>query len=140
MRKMTYGAWLSIVVFVAVAMGCASSGAGTQTALAPGDMASLAGTWDGTFTPPSGGFQPGTLTISPNGEYVARAGAFAATGKAQVKDGALMMTSTNTSGGIAVDQRTSTARLSRRADGVQVLSGSGHSDAGPFNFEVTRQK
>jgi hypothetical protein len=138
MQKMMYGMWLPIVVFTAVAIGCASTG--TQKALAPSDMPALAGTWNGMLTPPSGLNTPGTLTISPDGEYVARAGAFAAQGKAQVKDGALTLTSSSTSGGLATSQRTSTAKLSERPNGVLVLTGSGHSDAGPFNFEVTRQK
>ena len=66
--------------------------------------------------------------------------AFSATGKAVIKDGNLYLTSTSTTGGIATDQRTSTASLSERSDGAQVLNGFGHADAGPFNFVLTRQK
>jgi hypothetical protein len=80
------------------------------------------------------------LTLSPNGDYVARLGAFVIQGKAEIKDGALMLTSTSTSGGLTTGQRTSTATLSERPDGMLVLSGFGHSDSGPFNFEVTRKK
>ena len=136
------GVGLLIVMFTAVAIGCASTG--TPKTIAAGDLPSLAGTWDGTLIPPSGGMgstpTTGTLTLSANGDYAARAGAFAAQGKAQVKDGGLQLTSTSTTGGLATGQRTSTAALSERPDGTLVLTGFGHSDAGPFNFEVTRRK
>jgi hypothetical protein len=108
--------------------------------IGPNDLSSLAGRWVGTVTPPSGRAIPGTMDLSPNGDYVTRAGAFSAQGKSQVKDGALQLVSTSTTGGLSTDQRTSTATLSQRSDGSLVLNGRGHSDAGPFDFEVVRQK
>ena len=132
---------LVIVMLTAALIGCASPG--TSRSLAPGDLAMLAGTWNGTVTPPSGGggIMPseGTLTLSPNGDYVFQVGAIVSRG-AKIKGGALMLTSTSTSGGLTTSQRTSTATLSERPDGMLVLSGFGHSDRGPFNFEVTRKK
>src|SRR5262245_26159208 len=116
MLKARRGAALLILTLAAVTFGCAS--AGTSRAIGPGDLPSLAGTWSGTITPPSTGGgamnSQGTLTLSPNGDYVARAGAFTAQGKAQVKDGALVMTSTSTTGGLSTGTRTSTATLSDR--------------------------
>ena len=133
---------LSIAVLAVVSIGCASTG--TSKTIAQGDLPALAGTWAGSVTPPAGGTgavaNQGTLTLSPNGDYVARAGAFTAQGKAEVRNGALMLTSTSTSGGMATGQRTSTATLSERSDGTMVLTGFGHSDAGPFNFEVSRRR
>jgi hypothetical protein len=133
---------LVIVMLTTALIGCASSG--PSRSLAPGDLAVLAGTWNGTVTPPSGGggVMPaeGTLTLSPSGDYVFQVGAIVSRGKAVIKDGALMLTSTSISGGLATAQRTSTATLSERPDGMLLLSGFGHSDSGPFNFEVTRKK
>lgn len=141
MLKMMHGTWLSIVVFTAVAIGCASTGTGTQRALAPGDMASLAGTWVGRWTG-DGNSLPFTLTISPDGQTVGQVGPYSAQGKAEIKDGALMLTSVSTSGGATgqTGQRTSRATLSERPDGVQVLTGFGHGDGGPSNYELTRRK
>ena len=137
-----HGAWLSIAVLVFLALGCAS--AGTPRTIAPGDLASLSGVWNGTVIPPSGGGgamnQEGTMTLAANGDYTVRVGAFVTQGKAQVKDGALEMASTSTTGGLTTSQRTSRATLSERPDGMLVLTGMGHSDAGPFNFEFTRRK
>ena len=127
-----------IAVVALLALGCAS--AGTSKALGPNDLPTLAGRWVGTITPPSGKPVPGTLDVSPNGDYVTRAGAFSAQGKAQIRDGALQMVSTSTTGGLSTSPRTSAATLSERPDGTLVLRGSGHSDAGPFDFEVVRQK
>jgi hypothetical protein len=133
---------LVIVMLTAALIGCASPG--TSRSLAPGDLTMLAGTWNGTVTPPSGGggIMPseGTLTLSPNGDYLFQVGAIVSRGKAEIKSGALMLTSTSISGGLATAQRTSTASLSEGAGGMLVLRGFGHSDSGPFNFEVTRKK
>jgi hypothetical protein len=130
---------LLIALFTVAGLGCASSST-SRMAVAAKDVASLAGMWAGSITPPSGKPIHGTLEISPTGDYLARAGSFSAQGKAQVKDGTVMFTSTSTAGGIAMSQRTSTANLSQRTDGTFVLTGSGHADAGPFDFQVARQQ
>jgi hypothetical protein len=121
------------------ALGCATGG-GTAKAIGPNDLPTLAGKWVGSVTPPSGRPIPGTMDLSPAGDYVVRTGAFSAQGKAQAKDGGLQLVSTFTTGGLSTGQRTSTATLSERSDGSLVLRGNGHSDAGPFDFEVVRQK
>jgi hypothetical protein len=108
--------------------------------MAAKDVASLAGKWAGSVTTPGGKPIAGTLDIAPSGDYVARAGTFSAQGKAAVKDGKVVLTSTSTAGGVATSQRTSTADLSQRPDGALVLTGFGYADAGPFNFEVARPK
>ncbi len=127
---------LLIAVFTVAALGCASSG--TPKAIGPNDMSSLAGRWTGDVTGPSGTSTVGTWDLTPAGDYTTRAGAWSATGKAQIKDGNLVLTSTSTTGAMATGQRTGTASLSQRSDGSLVLSGTGHSDAGPFSFTVTK--
>ena len=60
-------------------------------------------------------------------------------GKAQIKDGSLILTGTGGSGRLGVSPRTSTAWIGERG-GILVLSGSGRDDIGPFNFEFTKDK
>jgi hypothetical protein len=131
-----------ITMLIVVLTGCA--GVGATRNLAPGDLAALAGTWNGTVTPPSGGGgvmpSEATLTLSPSGDYVFQVGARTSRGKAEIKDGVLKLTSTSVSGGLTTDPPTSSATLSERAGGLLVLTGFGHSDWGPFNFEVSRKK
>jgi hypothetical protein len=133
--------WTALLVagFAVAALGCAT-GSGSRKAIGPNDLPSLAGRWVGDVILPTGKSETGTFDLTPAGDYVTRAGAFSATGRAQVKDGNLLLTSTSTSGGVATGQRTSTASLSQRNDGRLVLTGRGQSDSGPFNFEVTKQK
>lgn len=133
-------ALLLIGVFTVSALGCAS--AGVSKAIGPNDLPSLAGKWVGTVMLPSGRSEQGTMDMSANGDYAVQAGGFNATGKAQVKDGSLTLVPTTTSGGggAMTGPRSSVASLSGRPDGALVLAGSGHSAAGPFNFEVVRQK
>ena len=131
---------LLIGVFVAAALGCASTG--KSKAIGPNDLSSLAGKWNGTLTLPSGRSEQGTLELSPNGNYTVQATGFTAAGQAQVKDGNLTLVPTATSGGggAVTGARSSVASLSERPDGTLVLRGSGNSGTGPFNFEVVRQK
>ncbi len=131
---------LLMAVVTVAALGCAGATSGTAKTIGPNDLVSLAGRWVGNITMPSGSSAPGTWDLTPAGDYTTRAGAFSATGKAQVKDGKLQLTSTSMSGGAATGPRTSTASLSQREDGKLVLTGSGHADSGPFNFEVTKEK
>ena len=130
--------FVMIAAFSMIAFGCASSGAAKP--IAASDLSSLSGKWIGWVNLPTGGSVPGTWELSPSGDYTTRAGAFSATGKAQVKGGALELTSTGGSGPLGAGQRSATAMLSEREDGMLVLRGHGHSNAGPFDFEVTRQK
>lgn len=135
--------WVSLMIAVVaagIAVGCASTG--TPKAIGPNDLPSLAGKWSGSVTLPSGRSGPGTMEMSRAGDYSVQAAGFVAQGKAQVKDGGLTLVPTTTSGGggAVTGPRSSTASLSERPDGSLVLTGSGHSSAGPFNFEFTRPK
>lgn len=141
MVTMIRGMWT--VLFVAVTLsvfGCASSG--TAKAIGPNDLASLAGKWSGSMKLPSGANAFGTMDLTPTGDYSVQASGFSAQGKATVKDGALVLVPTASSGPVAElsGPRTSTATLSERPDGTLQLTGFGHSNTGPFNFEVTRAK
>jgi hypothetical protein len=133
-------ACLLIAVFTVSGFGCASSG--TTKAIAPTELSTLAGTWVGSVTLPSGRAEHGTLEMSATGDYVARAGSFSAQGKAQVRDGNLVLvpTATTGGGGAVTGPRSSIAALSQRQDGSLVLNGYGHSAQGPFGFEVVRRK
>ena len=123
------GVILVIVLFTVAALGCASTAA---KPVAAKDLSSLAGKWSGWVRLPTGGSVPATLDLTPSGDYVTRAGAFMTQGKAQVKDGGLVMMSTGASGPLGISVRTSTASLSERS-GMLVLNGTGRGDAGPFD-------
>ncbi|HEY3065705.1 MAG TPA: hypothetical protein VGL09_07935 [Methylomirabilota bacterium] len=132
--------FIMIVIVAMSALGCASSD--TTKAMGPNDMPAVAGKWVGNITTPGGTTTPGTLDISPSGDYVVQAGGFGATGKAQIKDGDIVFTPNYSSGGtgVGMSRRSSSASVSQRPDGSLVMTGFGHSDAGPFNFMATKQK
>jgi hypothetical protein len=128
---------LLIALFVVSTLGCASSG--VPKPIAADDMPKLAGKWAGMLTLPTGTAVPGTLTLSPDGTYSASAGAFLAQGKATIKDGSLNLVATSQTGGLSavMGSSSSSASLTDRS-GTLVLTGYGHSDRGPFYFEVTK--
>ena len=133
------GVWAVLFVVVALSVsGCASSG--TTKAIGPNDLPSLAGKWSGSMKLPNGANAYGTMDLLPNGDYAVQASGFSAQGKASVKDGNLVLMPTSSSGGVdaVAGQRMSTASLSQRSDGTLQLTGFGHSNAGPFNFDVTK--
>jgi hypothetical protein len=128
---------LLIAVVVVVASGCATAGVPKPIT----SMQSIAGTWVGPASLPGGQNVPSArVEFKPDGSYAATAGAFQAWGKATVKDGALTMVPTNSTGGLdmVAGNRSSSASLSDRG-GAMVLTGYGHSDKGPFYFELTKQ-
>ena len=145
MKTRCSGVWPSFLigVFAIAVFGCAGAdmGPGVAKTIGPNDLASLAGMWEGSMTLPSGQNVIGTVQLSASGTYTANARAFSSAGTAQVKDGNLVLNATSTSGGGGAisGPRTSTASLSQRADGTMVLTGYGHSSAGPFNFQVTKK-
>lgn len=135
--------WSGVALLLAVmtaAVGCATTG--TRKVIGPGDLPSLSGTWTGTITLPSGRTEQGALVLAPSGDYTVRAGSFSAQGKAEVKDGALALVATSTTGGggAVTGPRSSVATVMERPDGTLALRGSGHSSAGPFDYDVVRRK
>ena len=137
-RKRSLAASLCLAIVTVMAPGCATSE--KPRAVTTAELPALAGQWTGTVVLPSGRSVPGTFELAPTGDYSTQAGAFVARGKAQMKGGNLALTSTSTSGGAATGQRTSIASVYERSDGMLELRGTGHSDAGPFSFEVRRAK
>src|SRR5262245_37782959 len=81
--------FLIAAVAASVIAGCAGAGGmgGRVVSVEPGDMAKLAGTWQGTMIFPSGASYPATLIVNPNGTYTTEAGAFTSKGTAQLKNG-----------------------------------------------------
>ena len=138
--------WASLLIAVVTisALGCASKTSAPASASAkvigPYDIPRLAGKWTGTVVLPSGSSVPGTFELSPNGDYSTEAGAFNTRGRAEVKDGNLVLVSKWSAGAMATGQRASVASLHERQDGMLVLKGNGHSDTGPFSFDVARKK
>jgi hypothetical protein len=139
MVKHTHGACvaLAIALFTLTALGCAGTAA---KPVAVKDLSPLAGKWNGWVRQTTGGAVPATFELAPSGQYVTRAGAFSSQGTAQVKDGSIVLMSTGGSGRLGITERTSTASLAERPDGILVLKGAGRDEIGPFDFEFTRQK
>jgi hypothetical protein len=132
---------LLVGVFVASALGCASTSESPVTGT-PVDLASLAGTWQGTASGSQGLSSPVTLRLGADGTFTMTGGVYTSQGTAEVRDGKLVLTARGTTGGQAAPP-TTTAVLSERREPsqvVQVLKGSGASSAGPYSFEVSRPK
>ena len=128
---------LVIAVLAVTTASCATPGVPKPIT----SLQSIAGTWVGPASLPGGQNVPSArVEFKPDGSYSATAGAFQAWGKATVKDGALTLVPTNSTGGLdmVAGNRSSSASLSDRG-GAMVLTGYGHSDKGPFYFELTKQ-
>jgi hypothetical protein len=136
----TMGVVMAVVVAAAIG-GCAGAGGmgGQVVPVDPGDLAKLAGTWQGTIIFPSGASYPATLLVYANGTYATEAGAFTSRGRAQVQNGRLDFVTTYTSGGLTVDNRTGSARLVDNGASWG-LTGSGWADAGLYNFDFSKPK
>lgn len=138
--KTILGLLIAAVVVSAIA-GCASDmGMGGRVVqVEPGDMAKLAGTWQGTVIFPSGVSYPATLLVRPDGTYTTEAGAFTSKGTTQLKNGRFDFISTYTSGGLSVDNRTGSATLVDKGSSWGLV-GSGWADAGLYNFDFSKSK
>jgi hypothetical protein len=136
--------WLFVGLVTVAALGCVSTHEATRS-IGSGDIAPLAGTWQGTASGAQGLSQPATLVLNTDGTFTmtgGTGGVFMSQGTAQVKDGRIILTSRSTSGGQTAD-RVTTAVLSERTEPsqvVQVLTGSGTSAAGPYSFSVSKPK
>jgi hypothetical protein len=103
------------------------------------DIQSLAGKWTGWGTPASGSAFPMEVRINPDGSYTSMMGATSGKGQLKVVDGKISAEG-HLSGpaGVAAGTGKSQATLATKR-GKQVLSGAGRSDAGPFNYELTKE-
>jgi hypothetical protein len=129
---------LAIALLAVTVIGCASTG--TTTPVAVKDLSSVAGTWTGWIRTTGSGSRPATFELTPAGDYVTRTEGFNTQGKAQLKDGAIVLVGTGGSGRLGVSSRMSTASIAQRPGGTLVMTGSGRDDIGPFDFEFTKQK
>lgn len=127
-----------IGLVVSAFVGCATGGASTPRAVDAADVPRLAGGWQGYAASASGQQHTALITINRDGTYYGQFGAFTTSGTVQARDGRLVITATATSG-IPADKRVSEAVLTERAD-RWVITGYGHTDGGPFSYEVSRQK
>jgi multidrug efflux pump subunit AcrB len=129
---------LTIAFFAVTVIGCASTG--TTTPVAVKDFSAIAGKWSGWIRTTGSGSIPATFELTPAGDYVTRTEGYNTQGKAQIKDGALVLVGTSGSGRLGVSARTSTASITERSGGMLVMTGTGRDDIGPFDFEFTKQK
>ena len=136
MVRTAWGVALTISLLTLTVVGCASTG---STPVAAKDIPSLAGKWDGWVRTTGGGSIPATLELSPGGDYMTRTGAHETQGKAQIKDGSIVLVGTAGSGRLGLSSRESTASISER-NGVMIMRGTGRDDIGPFDFEFTRRQ
>jgi hypothetical protein len=126
------------VTLMLVVLGAISVSA--QQTPAVTDIKSLAGKWSGWGTPASGSAFPIEVQINPDGTYTAQlAGATAGQGQFKLVDGKITAEG-HLSGpsGVAAGTGTSQATVQTKG-GKQVMSGAGRNDAGPFNYELTKQ-
>ena len=137
LRK-THGIVMAVLVAGVIA-GCAST-SGTAKQLTPADAPSLAGTWQGYWSPVSGSNQSMTLMVKPDGTYTTSSGAFLSAGKLEIVNGHVQFVSTGGTGGLAAGQRSGSAVVMDR-DKSWGLVGNGYAEmSGPFNFDLSKTK
>ena len=148
MAKLRAVCGVALVVTVALAMaGCGSttlSSGGTAKTVYASDLATLAGTWQGTGRGATGDTIAGTLRLNADGTYSLQAGPWTAQGKAQVVDGAVVFAAAGGGtgrgeGAAAVGERTGSAVVMDEGDNWALI-GSGRSASGPYNFAFRKPK
>jgi hypothetical protein len=136
-----------VALLASALAGCGSttfSSAGTMRTVYASDLATLAGTWQGTGRGATGDNIPATLRLNPDGTYSLQAGPWTAQGKAEVTDGALVFSATGGGtgrgeGAAAVGTRTGSAVVMDEGDNW-ALVGTGRSASGPYNFAFRKPK
>jgi hypothetical protein len=111
-------------------------GAVHVSAQAVTDVKALAGKWKGWGTGSSGSGFPIEVQINADGSYTSQMESGRGSGTFKVADGKI-----TTSGQLSGPNPTPTASqvtLTTKA-GKQVLTGQGHSDRGPYSFELTKE-
>ena len=141
--------WMACgVALVASALaGCGSttfSSAGTMRTVYASDLATLAGTWQGTGKGATGDTMAATLRLAPDGTYSIQMGTWSGQGKAQVVDGALVFAASGGGtgrgeGAAAVGERSGSAVVMDEGDNW-ALVGSGRATTGPYNFAFRKAK
>jgi hypothetical protein len=149
MTKVWTARGVALVASVAWAMaGCSShspvSSAGTVRTVTTSDVASLAGTWQGSATGATGNATTATLSLNRDGSYSLTAGPWSAQGKAEPRDGGLAFVASGGGtgrgeGAGATGERTGSAVLMDEGD-RWALVGSGRGSQGPYNFAFRKPK
>ena len=140
----TKRATLVTMLMVALStVACASRGTPAATSEVPvtavtaAEINALAGKWHGWLTERSGYTVPVQVDVSPDGTYASRIGTASGSGAFRVVDGKIL-TSGHLSGPQApVSDRTSVATLVMK-NGRPMLVGEGHTERGPYSYELTR--
>jgi hypothetical protein len=105
------------------------------------DIQNLAGKWSGWGTAASGSSFPIEVVVKPDGTYTSMMGATSGQGRFKLVD--CKITGITTEGHLSGPAGAGTPGVSEAAVGAkggkQVLSGAGRNDAGPFNYELTKQ-
>ena len=133
---------LLVGVFAVSALACASSSLSVKS-LGPSDLASLAGTWEGTGRGLLAESTPITVTISADGTFTTTGTVYGTQGIVQVKDSGLFFAGGFQASGEQAPNYVATAMLVEERDNgqvVQILSGSGFSRGRSVSFMVSRPK
>jgi hypothetical protein len=102
------------------------------------DIQSLAGKYTGWGVPASGSQFPIEVQVRPDGSYTVMSSG-ATSGQGQIKlVGGDKITTEGYLGGGDPTKGTSQANVTNK-DGKIKISGQGHNDRGPFNYELTKQ-
>jgi hypothetical protein len=134
---------LVLVVALAVSAVACSSGSLSVKSLEPSDLASVAGTWQGTARGLLAESRPITMTINADGTFTTTGTVYATQGLVNVKNGGLYFAGGFQAGDGQAPNYVATAMLVEEVENrqvIQVLSGSGFSNGRSVTFLVNRPK
>jgi hypothetical protein len=109
-RGIAWAGGLTLTLFVLLASGCAGTGGSSATplppakVLQPGDLATLAGEWEGTLEGTTGGpfagrrAQLGRVTVAPDGSFTSNINGLPGVGKGRIEDGKFVFEGSATRG------------------------------------------
>jgi hypothetical protein len=130
---------LALALVLVLVMAVSASAQQALPAPAAQDLQKLAGKWSGWATGTSGSAVPVEVVIQPDGTYVSRIGTSSGQGVIKV-DGGKFMTQGHLSGPAGVAAGPSQSQLTVATKGQrQVMSGRGRTEAGPFDYELTKE-
>jgi hypothetical protein len=143
-KGIAWAGGLTLTLFVLLASGCASTGASTAMPLPPakmlqaGDLASLAGEWEGTLegvagSGPLAGRRASLVrvTVAPDGPFTSNINGLPGVGKGRIEDGKVVFEGSATRG----------VATFYEGDGRRVLKGEGTwvGYDGRSAFELTKR-
>jgi hypothetical protein len=134
---------LVLVVALAVSAVACSSGSLSVKSLEPSDLASVAGTWQGTARGLLAESRSITMTINADGTFTTTGTVYATQGLVNVKNGGLYFAGGFQAGDGQAPNYVATAMLVEEVENrqvIQVLSGSGFINGRSVTFLVNRPK